>query len=334
MAYQYNAGIQIMDQRRKDRTVEALTAKKGADFVAATRDCLDALDRTPTGSALLAAIAGSGHTVRIYRTWVLDDFAYGNLQGGEKVDDSMIVPLDTVLPGGGTELRRVLEYACADVSKRSTLKKKLGIGQSVPRFLKRDALARLAGTTPAALDAMEKGKAPIPKPVDERLRVYLYDFLTPGPGSDCYVVFNHVRDNLSRDHRRFLPESHNWQHRPPAIALGHELIHAWRVATGMVLFTYGQEEELMTVGLPPFSGMMFTENRLRVNWAGLAIRPDYQNLKTNTDLVGGLAKRGVDAKQAWQGNQAALVAHDGTAGVVRDAMRDRRAAMGYDDDGF
>ena len=90
----------------------------------------------------------------------------------------------------------------------------------------------------------------------------------------------------------------------------------------------------MTVGLPPFSGMMFTENRLRVNWAGLAIRPDYQNLKTNTDLVGGLAKRGVDAKQAWQGNQAALVAHDGTAGVVRDAMRDRRAAMGYDDDGF
>jgi hypothetical protein len=82
--------------------------------------------------------------------------------------------------------------------------------------------------------------------------VYLYDFLQPGTGESCYVNFNHLRDNLSDDHRKYLPQGLTWQNRPPAVALGHELIHAWRVMSGRVLFRYGWEEEAMTVGLPPF----------------------------------------------------------------------------------
>jgi hypothetical protein len=148
------------------------------------------------------------------------------------------------------------------------------------------------------------------------------------------VLFNHTRDNLSPEHKKYLPQSHVWTHRPPTVALGHELIHAWRAMTGMVLFDYGWEEEAMTVGLPPFSFMEYTENRLRIEYGDLAIRPDYQNIRTKTPLTDG-QKLGVDrTNMAWTGNQNALISHK-EPGVV-NAMASRRAAMGYgndDDDG-
>jgi hypothetical protein len=175
---------------------------------------------------------------------------------------------------------------------------------------------------------MAAGKRKIPPLVDARLRSYLYDFLTPGDGCSCHVVFNHLRDNLSDRHKRYLPPTHTWENRPPGIALGHELIHAWRVVTGMVLFEYGWEEEAMTVGLPPFSNMPLTENRLRIEYGSLAIRPDYQNIATETPLTDGM-KLGVDrSNMAWQGNQGALTPQQDLA----KAMSSRRRAMGYDDD--
>ena len=97
---------------------------------------------------------------------------------------------------------------------------------------------------------------------------------------------------------------------------------------GMVLFDYGWEEEAMTVGLPPFSNMDFTENKLRIEYGGLAIRPDYQNITTKTPLTDGM-KLGVDrSNMSWQGKQSSLHANQGLA----MAMSSRRKAMGYDDD--
>lgn len=325
MSLQYNSGILIKGARRKDNNILALSPAKATEFVNATRDWLDSLKKTSVGAALLSAIDGSGHQVEIYRTW---DAGGGNYQGGDDPDLAMVEPFETRYTDGTTELQDVLDRASQDTSGRSKIQKFFGIGKAKPKFLKRDAIARLVGVTPADLALMEKGKKPIPPVVDARLKSYLYHFLTPGDGCPCHVVFNHMRDNLSPEHKRWLPMSHNWQHRPPGIALGHELIHAWRVVTGMVLFHYGWEEEAMTVGLPPYSFMDFTENHLRVQFGGLAIRPDYQNLMPKTPLTDGM-KLGVDrTNMSWQGSQSSL--HDQQ--FLAQALGSRRRAMGYDDD--
>jgi hypothetical protein len=240
----------------------------------------------------------------------------------------MVLPFDKKLPDGTTVLTQVLDQASQDLSGRSRFQKFFNLGKPKPRFLKRDAIARLVGITPSDLESMEKGKKPITPLVDARLRSYLYHFLVPGDGCSCYVNFNHRRDNLSPEHKQYLPMSHTWAHRPPAIALGHELIHAWRVMSGMVLFVYGWEEEAMTVGLPPFSFMEFTENKLRIEYGGLAIRPDYQRIGMRTGLTDG-QKLGLDpTDNSWQGNQNALHPQQSVA----QAMSARRKGMGMDDD--
>lgn len=338
MALQYSEGIVITDQRRSGNNMEAIAGVKGQEFINSTKDCLDELKRLATGARLLSEIDASGHVVKIYRTW---EITGGNSQGGS-TNDEMVKALGTKYTDGTTELQDVLNAATEDLSGRSKVKKFFGIGKPKPKFIKREAIARLVGVTDSDLVKMSKGKKEIPPTVDARLRSYLYDFLTPGKGCDCYVLFNHVRDNLSPEHKQYLPMSHLWQHRPPGIALGHELIHAWRSMTGMVLFEYGWEEEAMTVGLPPFGFMQLTENRLRIESGGLAVRADYQNLMPKTPLTAGM-KLGVDGDMAWQGKQGAL--HPGQA--VAQKMSARRKAMGYgtddaeggadswgDDDGF
>jgi hypothetical protein len=328
MAVQYSPGIVITDRWRDGSHSGALqpNAKK-QEFIDTTKACLDRLKSMATGARLLAEIDASGHKVKIYRTRTITD---GNYQGGS-TDEEKVLAFDERLDDGTTVLHNILNTASQDLSDRSAIKKFFKVGKEKPRFLKRDAIARLVGTTPLDLELMEKGKKAIPESVDSRMRSYLYAFLIPGEGCDCHVVFNHVRDNLSPAHKQYLPMSHNWKHRPPVIALGHELIHAWRAMNGNVLFEYGWEEEAMTVGLPPFSFMEFTENKLRVEYGELAIRPDYQNIGTQTSLTDG-QKLGVDrSNMAWQGNQSALHAQQGLA----QAMSARRRAMGYDDeDGF
>jgi Effector protein len=325
MAIQYSLGIQITDRWRDGNDTGAIkpNAKK-QEFQNSTKAALDRLKGLATGARLLGEIDASGHTVEIYRTKTITD---GNYEGGSGTGE-MVHAFDSTFPDGTTVLHHILNQSSQDLSNRSAIKKFFKVGKAKPRFLKRDAIARLVGTTPAELDLMEKGKRAVPEPVDSRLKAYLYAFLIPGDGCDCHVVFNHVRDNLSPGHKKYLPMSHNWQHRPPLIALGHELIHAWRAVSGKVLYEYGWEEEAMTVGLPPFTYMEFTENKLRVEFGELAIRPDYQNIGTQTSLTDG-QKLGVDrSNMAWQGNQGALHAQQGIA----QAMSSRRRAMGYDDD--
>ncbi|WP_321473930.1 M91 family zinc metallopeptidase [uncultured Paludibaculum sp.] len=328
MPFQYGSGILIKGCRRDGGKIAAMSGSKATEFIDATKGWLDALKRTATGARLLAEIDNTGHTVEIYRTWDITD---GNYQGGDDPDLAMVKPFTTRNADGTTELQVVLDRASQDTSGRTKLQKFFGIGKAKPKFLKKEAIARLVGVTPSELAQMEGGTKTIPPVVDARLRSYLYHFLTPGKGCPCHVVFNHLRDNLSARHRTYLPMSHNWEHRPPGIALGHELIHAWRVVAGMVLFKYGWEEEAMTVGLPPFSFMEFTENKLRVEYGGLAIRPDYQNLMPETPLTTGL-KLGVDrTDMSWQGKQSAL--H--TQQHLAQALSARRRAMGYDEeDGF
>lgn len=322
----YSPGITIADERSKSGQTEALKKKSKKAFQEATRKWLDEIKKTACGAELLAEIDNSKHVVTIYRTWTKDD---GNCEFGEDVPKSMVVPLKGKYKNGELELARVLGRACEDISGRNKFEKFFNLGKARHRFISVDALGRLIGVSGKELKAMAAGKTAIPKHVDEKLRVYLYDFLTPGKGSDCGVRFNFERDNLSPEHKKYLPQSHNWQNRPPGVALAHELIHAWRCMVGRVLFNYGWEEEAMTVGLPPFTFMPFTENHVRVQWGGLAVRPDYQNIGIKTDMIQNTDKIGIDkaGNRSWQGNQSALHTNQGMA----QQASARRKAMGYDD---
>lgn len=70
-----------------------------------------------------------------------------------------------------------------------------------------------------------------------------------------------------------------WQRQPPAIWLAHELIHADDAAYGRMdpeLKDGVRNYERQAVGLPPYEGKEFTENRMRAEWsAPQPARPRY-----------------------------------------------------------
>jgi hypothetical protein len=106
---------------------------------------------------------------------------------------------------------------------------------------------------------------------------HIMDHLTPGSGAGAWVVW----DPLLQDVGANLPAPKRaaWMNRPPWMALAHELIHGWRLATGRCVFRPGilteyYYEEAMTVGLPPYDKCRFTENRLRHS-KGLPLRTYY-----------------------------------------------------------
>ena len=112
---------------------------------------------------------------------------------------------------------------------------------------------------------------------------HIMEHLTPGQGTGAWVVW----DPLLQDVGANLPASKQaaWMDRPPWIALGHELIHGWRLATGRCVFRPSgvseyYYEEAMTVGLPPYDQCRFTENRLRHS-KGLPLRTFYGETTLN-----------------------------------------------------
>ena len=106
---------------------------------------------------------------------------------------------------------------------------------------------------------------------------HIMSHLTPGPGGEALVAWHPERNDAGAD----LDPSKRaaWMTRPSWIALVHELIHGWRLVTGQCVFRpdqYIEEyyEEAMTVGLPPYDGCRFTENKFRLA-AGQAPRTFY-----------------------------------------------------------
>lgn len=327
----YSARIWVEGKRTRDGSFGSLAADKAKEFIETTKGVLDAIKATSMGAQMMNEINNNegNHTVTVYRTWNIEGGPY---QGGEDVGTSMVKPLNQKV-AGRLEISNVLDRATSDTSGRSQVAKFFGVGKARPRFIGRKGIERLVGLSENDLKKIEEGKKPIDPVTDAKLRSYLYDFLTPGPGSDCLIAFNHKKVNYSEGHLRHLPMSKNPLHLPLPVVLAHELVHAWRVLTGRVLYYYGWEEEAMTVGLPPFSNMRFTENRFRVefNNTGLAIRPEYAGLPYQTDLLKG-QKVGIDDNMTWQGKQEAIEPR--TNDILKEALGKRRQGLGYDDDGF
>jgi len=93
----------------------------------------------------------------------------------------------------------------------------------------------------------------------------------PGPGSNVTVHFNPAR--------LFIKDgSLDWHHRPPAIGLAHEMVHAWTGVYGTR--ARGEDEhgvrrrEQQATGLAEHADHAITENRFRAAF-GLPLRPVY-----------------------------------------------------------
>src|SRR6185369_3276653 len=80
---------------------------------------------------------------------------------------------------------------------------------------------------------------------------------SPGTGSGSVVSFNPDRQVVGDG-------SEPWMTRPPAVALGHELVHVDHSAHGTNDFTPVGED--MAVGVPPHDTQPFTENKIRNEW--------------------------------------------------------------------
>ena len=94
---------------------------------------------------------------------------------------------------------------------------------------------------------------------------------TPGPGSDVIVLYNpnfRLPNNGPQD----------WRSMPPAIALAHEMVHAWTGVHGTRAVGNDaagvKRRELQAVGIGEFSNARLSENRFRAAF-GLPLRPVY-----------------------------------------------------------
>ncbi len=94
---------------------------------------------------------------------------------------------------------------------------------------------------------------------------------TPGAGANVNINYNPVEWNPYGG-------TEDWQTRPPAIGLAHEMVHAWTGVYGTRALGNDADgtrrRELQATGLGEFSDAQFSENRFRAAF-GLPQRPEY-----------------------------------------------------------
>jgi hypothetical protein len=170
---------------------------------------------------------------------------------------------------------------------------------------------------------------------------HIMDHLTPGPGTGAWVLWDPLLESVFKD----LPTEKRaaWMDRPPWLALAHELIHGWRLASGRCVFRPNARkdideeyyEEAMTVGLPPYDQCRFTENRLR-HFKGLPLRTFYGEAtltqSTHAAAKHGSAVRGLrfSIQVVGGGNDPLVFDYDiRSAGKPDEIKSGRTDAKGY-----
>lgn len=263
----YSAGIVLMNRKgiRISRS-ETMTADESKDFYKRMFECLEMVRSLPTGAELIKDIDHSGHVLYI-------------IKGPQKwADGSCVVPYPGDLKSA--EERFVKQFRPPAKNKLDSMKEqglwikpKQSYTSTLSRLLDRvkqknpsmtrTFIAALIGVPVSWLEEMEQGTRQIPDNEYYKLCLYLYDELESGKGSgaEMRVVFEQEE----------LPNEPLW------LIVGHELVHAWRIMKGRRIFENGWEEEAMTTGLPPFSRLKFSENRLRSE-AKLPMRDKYAKI--------------------------------------------------------
>jgi uncharacterized Zn-binding protein involved in type VI secretion len=103
---------------------------------------------------------------------------------------------------------------------------------------------------------------------------FMKDDGTPGAGTDATVWFNPDRETIGTE---------EWETRPPAIGLAHELVHAEQATKGMQKTgtddnddrpdptdpskkEQEKKRELEAAGIPPYDQYPYNENKIRKEW--------------------------------------------------------------------
>lgn len=260
-------------------------AAAARDFIGFVEQQLDRINALPTGYKLIGALLDTGRQVTIYydkdrngsaavmaaetgasdRDRFIKPFrppAHRVIMGRAKLDNPGLKGVSTTArPGAWTAAVARGPY----LEEFSAL-----LGRAERGGLKRAMVAALVGVPLATLDAMEAGTTAIDDDAYFRIAFHLYPWLSPGPGIDTAVRF----DAAARPtHDGPKPEA-QWGAPVPHVNLAHELIHALRMMQGMRIAEGHWGEEAMTVGLPPFTSLPYTENRIRAE-CNVAIRTQY-----------------------------------------------------------
>jgi hypothetical protein len=255
-------------------------------FEAAVNAALERICSTAVGSSLLRAIEGAGQEVLI-------------VKAGQNTDNTCVQSSQTEQACDAACYQEVLDRLKLQNKIQELITKNM-IQQGHPAVLKymkfhgpkrsdyqtkvRQYTVPLAhkqkDDRPHSTDATLKERIQMfdeKRKIDEGIKLvgylqnglvayYIMDHLTPGPGTGAWVVWDPLLESVGTD---LPPEKRAvWMDRPSWIALAHELIHGWRLASGRCVFRPGglseyYYEEAMTVGLPPYDQCRFTENRLR-----------------------------------------------------------------------
>jgi hypothetical protein len=298
-ATRYNAAITIQAATGfKFATRQDMDPAKGRLFIEFVGQQLDIINGWRIGPAFFRALKDTQRTVTIWldgdrngsaAVMAMDDAANDRarffkpirppsqrvLSGWAKLDRKPAAP-----PGGWQRAVARGPY----LEELSAL-----LDRAANGGLKRPMVASLLGLAPEALKRLENGELVMSDDVHFKLAFYLYPWLTPGPGIHTAVRFDAA---ALPKHDGPKPEA-EWGAPVPAVNLGHELIHCLRMMQGMRVAEGMWGEESMTVGLPPFTTLPFTENKFRVE-AGVAVRTQYGQSSTG-------------AKSAWLDQLAADV---------------------------
>jgi hypothetical protein len=254
----FGTSIKIVSMKSKKLYEDAkpLGDEEGKAFVDGVYHLLEELKKKQLGKSLLRAIEKSKKTVIIY----CDDGHNG----------SAALPYPATMENElkrYIKLRQIPDNAFTKLQKEKPKAVKPAMATYAALFhhtleaakANRDVAAVVMGLTRADLDEVENGRMALPPEAYHRFAMFYYDFLDAGEGCDVGL--------------RFDPDQPG-PNDPEVICLGHELVHAWRMVTGMRIFEGGWEEENMTAGLPPFVNLKYTENKLRIEH-GFALRTSY-----------------------------------------------------------
>ena len=285
----YNSGIMVAGTSGTDfNNKQAMPFAEGKTFVDEVVSRLDKLNSKATGKKLLKAIKHTGKRVTIY---AYDDNAPAGVggkivtnpqpQGLPSVINSMITPFrgnaqnvghrTKENPQGYQSWKTQLNQSGLRV-KTQQAKSTFGqilrnIALQFPSSSPYELIAKYTGMKVPDVIDVENGYRKLTDDEYYRIAFCFYDCMVPGAGINCSVRYT----------------IHELEEPEGTVALGHELIHAWRKMAGRCVVQSGWEEEAMTTGLWLFSSWEFTENRLR-DELGLSRAKNYgcsNNLSSN-----------------------------------------------------
>ena len=252
--------------------------------------CLDLVAGTPTGLKLLQEIFTTQHKVTIKHTdkgdnnrcsWLSEQGAVPKLLQAlnQKSQTLFHTELSNALEKAETNrltvehIARQLTMTLSPVTYDSAANVRppreaipmSGSNVKTPQDLMAKVEREVANKA-QVLEAFVSGTAHVtqlPAGWGEDLVRLLRNYLTPGSGSGSTVEFN-TTDNFPCDRD---PAFHRL---PPAVCLGHELIHAFHNAKGVNMQIRNAKgeilEEIITTGLPPYNFEEFSDDKLRTQW--------------------------------------------------------------------